>query len=41
MVDGVDLQLDCVVRAFFRQYYVLKLLHGNIDIYVAAALVVV
>ena len=40
MVDGVDLQLDCVVHAFFRQYCVLKLLHGDIDLYVVAALVV-
>ena len=36
-VDGVDMQLDCVVSAFFRQGCVLKLLHGEIEIDVAAA----
>ena len=36
-VDGEDMQLACVVSAFFRQGCLLKLLHGDIDIYVAAA----
>ena len=36
-VDGVDMHLDCVVRAFFRRGSLLKLLHGEIDIDVPAA----
>ena len=36
-VDGVDMQLNCVVSGFFRQGCVPKLLHGEIDIDVAAA----
>ena len=36
-VDGVDVRLDCVVCAFLRQGCVQKLLHGDIDIDVAAA----
>ena len=31
-VDGVDVQLDCVESAFFRQGCALKLLHGEIDV---------
>ena len=36
-VDGVDTQLHCAVYAFVRQGCVLKLLHGDIDMDVAAA----
>ena len=31
-IDGVDVQLDCVESAFFRQGCALKLLHGEIDV---------